>query len=237
MKKKTGYHDSAIRLEGGLFTPDMLETMRVGDAPMQKQSEYKISFALGDEIGIAFQRARGIWRESSELMASREPEVSPRATADCICRILHDSLGYPVIEPLNELVSGYPLTFMISDSLPVLVAPYICGLDAINPRFSPEGGRSRSPFLLLQEFLNSLEKTVPNRWGVVTNGKCVRLLRESHSLTRPEYLEFDIETMLSEENASDFSGFAAFWRIMHHTRAGLEKNSEPIWDRWVSEGL
>ena len=76
-----------------------------------------------------------------------------------------------------------------------------------------ERGRNtrRSPHALVQEYLNHSESL----WGVVTNGSRLRLLRDSARLSRPTYLEFDVEAML-EGNA--YGEFTALYRLVHSTR-------------------
>ena len=50
---------------------------------------------------------------------------------------------------------------------------------------------------------------------MVTNGAKLRLLRDSARLSKPTYLEFDIQAMM-EGNA--YGDFAALYRLLHATR-------------------
>jgi len=50
----------------------------------------------------------------------------------------------------------------------------------------------RSPHALVQEYLNRSDSV----WGIVTNGRQLRLLRDSSRITKPTYLEFDLEGMI-----------------------------------------
>jgi hypothetical protein len=72
----------------------------------------------------------------------------------------------------------------MAGSLPVLVAPHTLGLDEADARFAVQGGGNRSPFQAMQELLNASE---PLQWGIVSNGKQLRLLRDAASLTRPSW--------------------------------------------------
>ena len=69
----------------------------------------------------------------------------------------------------------------------------------------PQGGRS--PHALVQEFLNRDEAL----WGVATNGYRLRLLRDSQRMTRPTFLEFDLEGMIT---GSQYAEFALLYRLL-----------------------
>ncbi len=77
----------------------------------------------------------------------------------------------------------------------------------------PEGNtRYRmSPHALLQEYLNVTEHT----YGLVTNGKLIRLLRDNGRITRLTYLEFNLEKIFEEDLYADF---ALFYRLLHVSR-------------------
>jgi len=50
-------------------------------------------------------------------------------------------------------------------------------------------GHEGEPARLLQSYLNETD----HLWGIVSNGRQLRILRDNASLTRPAYLEFDLE--------------------------------------------
>jgi hypothetical protein len=57
-----------------------------------------------------------------------------------------------------------------------------------------------------------------HQWALVSNGKTLRLLRDAATLTRPSYLEFDLQDLLAGQRLAEFA-FA--WRLLHASRAGL----------------
>lgn len=59
----------------------------------------------------------------------------------------------------------------------------------------------------MQELLNASSR---HTWGMVSNGKRLRLLRDAASLTRPTYLEFDLADLLGAERYAEFSNV---WRL------------------------
>ncbi len=71
--------------------------------------------------------------------------------------------------------------------------------------------------------------------GPISNGLSLRILRDNPSLTRPAYIEVDLETIFTEELLADFS---AFWLLAHASRFG---NAEALptdcpWERWRDAG-
>lgn len=71
---------------------------------------------------------------------------------------------------------------------------------------------ARTPHDLLQQALNAAGKP---GWGIVTNGRILRLLRTYHHTFTPGYVEFDLESIFAERN---FSDFRAFLRLTHSSR-------------------
>ena len=72
-------------------------------------------------------------------------------------------------------------------------------------------GERLSPHTLVQEYLNRSDHV----WGIVTNGLVLRLLRQSAHLSRPSFLEFDLERMLEGDH---FSDFVLLYRLLHRSR-------------------
>ncbi|MBU9541143.1 N-6 DNA methylase [Burkholderia multivorans] len=92
--------------------------------------------------------------------------------------------------------------------------------------------RRRSPFMLTQEALNASDDSL---WALVSNGLSLRILRDNPSLTRPAYIEIDLEAIFAEELLADFG---AFWLLAHASRFG---NAEALptdcpWERWRDAG-
>ncbi len=84
-------------------------------------------------------------------------------------------------------------------------------LDKADPRLGLDG-RRQAPHGILQEHLNASD---PALWGVVANGAKLRVLRDNASLTRPAYIEADLDLIFSEELYPDF---AALWLAAHASR-------------------
>jgi hypothetical protein len=72
-------------------------------------------------------------------------------------------------------------------------------------------------------------------WGIVANGTRLRLLRDNPSLTRPAFIEADLERIFEEGLYPDF---AALWLIAHASRsAPTAAGAAGCWlERWRAEG-
>ncbi len=226
-----------LRLEGALFFPEILEKTALGDGPCQTPADYQLpkGLKLHDEYGRAFQIAQAQWKSFAATLERKDldPTAQSRAFAT---EFLRDALGYTDIAPTAPIeihARKYPVsTLAAAGKLPVVIAPHTQELDTPDYAFAIEGGgaRKKSPAQLLQEFLNA---SPDHTWGLVTNGRKIRLLRDSATLTRPSFLEADLETVLSGARYPDF---AAAWRILHASRAAASANHETAWDLWRKEG-
>lgn len=228
-----------IRLEGALFTPDLLEKICLGDGPFQSREDYAVpkGLQLSSEYGRAFHIAKAQWAEFSASFG-KDAADSGVWTRRYVRDFFRDVLGYPNVReadgPITLSGMRYPVPLLldgIDGRLPAAVAPYGSALDAFSRDFGVEGGgRRKTPFQMLQEFLNACEAA---RWGVAVNGRSLRLLRSSRSLTRPCFLEFDLERIMEETRYPDFK---ALWLVLHYSRSGLADGTSPVWERWRERG-
>ncbi|WP_240479179.1 Eco57I restriction-modification methylase domain-containing protein [Delftia tsuruhatensis] len=157
-------------------------------------------------------------------------------TTAFVHELLRDAFGYTTLQVAQGQQVGelrYPVSLMAS-TLPVLVAPHTLGLDEADARFAVQGGgnRKKAPFQAMQELLNASE---PLQWGIVSNGRQLRLLRDAASLTRPSFLEVDLADLLGGQR---YAEFANVWRLLHASRASRPGQGATacIWEQWRSEG-
>lgn len=80
----------------------------------------------------------------------------------------------------------------------------------------------------MQEYLNRSEESL---WGIVTNGRVLRLLRDSSSLAGQSFLEFDLEAMFEGEV---FSDFVALFMVAHQSRVEVPPDA-PASDCWLEK--
>jgi hypothetical protein len=210
----------ALTIEGGLLSPDWLARVAALDAGGQGEADYRIlkGLQLRDEIGRYWRIAQAYWTDfAAGHESGTKPEAAQALTERFILGLLRESFGFSSIaaaEPVVIAERSYPIGFTsLGDRVPVVIAPAGIGLDTLAPAFG-EGGRRRSAFGLAQEYLNAAEGAT---WGLTTDGLALRVLRDNASLTRPAWIEADLERIFKEERYSDF---AALWLLAHETRFG-----------------
>ncbi|MEX1214726.1 N-6 DNA methylase [Saccharospirillum sp.] len=227
----------SLRLEGALFLPDQLEKAALGQATLQTEADYHTpkGLKLKDDYSRAFQIANAQWQHVVRLFERTDTDPQ-HATTTFVQELLRDAFAYHSIQPVAGLTLGerhYPID-LLSGQLPIVVAPHHLGLDTPDERFSitDSGSRKKTAFQLAQEFLNASNEHL---WAIVTNGKQLRLLRDAATLTRPSFLEIDLQDLLSGQR---FAEFAMAWRLLHASRAG--QASEPpeacVWEAWREAG-
>jgi hypothetical protein len=209
-------HALTLRIEGGLFGPDLLEALAAADLPGQKAVDFGLPAgrSLTGEIAAAFNDARTLWQTFHNRLARlREDDPATSVTRDGWVIPCLSLLGYDLrYNPRAYQVDG--LTFAIShrageeESAPPV---HIVGYRQELGRLAPSGRPRLSPHALVQEYLNRSEAL----WGLVTNGRTLRLLRDSTFVHRQAYVEFDLETLFGEER---FADFVLLYRLLHRTR-------------------
>lgn len=223
-----------LRLEGALLLPDVLEKAAQGNASLQTADAYHVpkGFTVQEEYGRAFRIAQAQWKAFSSTFErdDLDPSLTTRGFVE---EFLRDALGYADLHRVEPIAVGerrFPIDALAANVLPVVIASHNLELDDPAPRFAPAGGgaRRKSAFQLVQEFLNVSSDC---NWGLVTNGRRLRLVRDAATLTRPSFIEFDLETILAEARYPDF---AALWRLLHASRAG--KRGEAVWENWRTDG-
>ncbi len=255
ISRTNGLNLPALRLEGGLFLPDILEKAALGQGRLQAEADYGLpkGLRLRDEASRAFQIASAQWRTFAALL-DRTDFNAQRASVQFVSELLRDALAYPAVAAVSGVPVGdrvYPITHLAHPApaaqaagakpVAIVVAPHNQGLDDADPRFAVQGSgaKRKTPFQLAQEFLNA---SPAHEWALVTNGRSLRLLRDAATLTRPSYLEVDLQDLLAGQR---FVEFGSAWRLLHASRAGLldlaaedsQKGPPPVaWATWQQAG-
>jgi hypothetical protein len=206
----------SLRIEGGFLAAEIVDDIAEGKAAGQKPRDFGFTDQthLIDQISAAWSDARGFWQSFwRRAETPQEGETGVSFTRAQWAIPLFNVLGYDLaLQDRAAEVDG--LTFAISHradaaagSPPVHVVGAWQSLDR-----RAESGRPRlAPHSLVQEYLNRTEYL----WGVVTNGRTLRLLRDSQLIRRQAYIEFNLETMFNGEH---FADFALFFRLLHRSR-------------------
>jgi hypothetical protein len=227
----------AVRLEGGLLGPDILERLETGQLPGQRPADFGLSpgRSLVDEVAAAYRDARDLWqifRRRLDRLPEDDPATGP--TREGWVAPLLNLLGYN-LRYNRQAVEVDGIKFGVShragendDAPPV----HIVGARRELGRVDPSAYPRLSPHALLQEFLNRSDRL----WGLVTNGRVLRLLRKSPLLRRQAYVEFDLEAIFEGER---FREFNLFYRLIHRSRlpAGVADGHECWLERYHQEAL
>ncbi len=227
---------ATLTLEGGLFLPDQLQKATQGLASAQQDADYRLPKGLKakDEYSRAFQIACAQWQDFAQQLERRDIDAT-QLTTRFVQELLRDAFGYnlsPQTQPQEVDGRHYPVSFL-AGNLPILVAPHTLGLDDADTSMAIEGSgrRRKTPFQAMQELLNASE---PLQWGIVSNGRQLRLLSDAASLTRPSFLEIDLADLLGSKR---YAEFANVWRLLHASRASTDaQRTSCVWERWRHEG-
>jgi len=240
MRTRSTFSFETATLEGSLFVPDRLEKFAQGALDSELPLRLPAGLAPSDEIGRSFRIATALWKDFSRRRAQANHRV---VTRDFLAKFFRDALGYDLGDPAapaapspdGETPSS-PLPFRLTapDRFPIFFSSHREGLDHADRFFS--GGalapRKRTVTAFAQEFLNAEDSSL---WALATDGLRIRLLRDNASLTRPCWLEFDLERILSEERYPDY---AVLWRVLYHSRVGLTPDAKSSdWETLRKTGI
>jgi hypothetical protein len=207
----------SIRIEGGLFSSDLLEQLDRNDLPGQRAADFGLSGSLSDEVAAVFSEARALW----DMFQQRLQRLGDQSSPAQITRVTRNQwhipffslLGYD-LQPNPEPFQFGQLVFPIShragslpDAPPVHLVAVTQPLGSVDPTTRPRW----SPHVLVQQYLNQSDAL----WGIVANGSLVRLLRTSSLISRQSYLEIDLASIFAENRFDDF--FRAY-RLLHRSR-------------------
>lgn len=209
----------ALSIEGGLLAPDFLNRIAHLEAGEQEETDYDTprGLKLRDEIGRYWKIAQNLWQDFSTWQTRTDVDTRALTSDRFLEPLLRHVLGFGDLRAIGQITLGeriFPIGLSAgAGRVPIVVAGHDQPLDKLDARFG-DGSRRRSPFLLAQEYLNA---TPDAQWAIVTNGLKLRVLRDNPSLTRPAYIEADLEAIFNEGLYPDFT---TLWLLAHASRFG-----------------
>lgn len=99
---------------------------------------------------------------------------------------------------------------------------------------------ARAPQAMLQDYLNREDRAL---WGVLSNGRVLRLLRDASALTRQSFIEFDLDAIFADQLYADFrvlfltvhaSRFAPRLDEKASKAAAAEEDEQDSEDEWTA---
>ena len=225
----------AVRTEGGLLPADLLEKIRSADPAVPGIKDADFGLAAGDRLREAITRSWnrlvGAWAALEVVrVAAEADEALVGATRDRFLLPLFEELGFgrlPVARGLEIEGTAYPISHRYADRVPVHLTGY--GVDLDHRTKGVPGAAGAAPHALVQEYLNRSDASL---WGIVSNGRTLRLLRDSTSLTRQAYVEWDLEGIFAGEQ---YAEFALLWTVLHRSRFEGEKPADCLLERWTKK--
>jgi hypothetical protein len=224
-----------VRTEGGLLPSDLLEKIRAADSDVPGLKDADFVLPAGERAREAttrsWNRLVGSWAALEAVRVgayANDPMVGP--TRDRLLVPLFEELGFgrlPVARAVEIDGTSYPISHNWDGRVPVHLVGYGVELDTRTK--GVRGAAGAAPHALLQEYLNRADEAL---WGVVSNGRTLRLLRDSTSLTRQAYVEFDLEAIFAGELYADF---ALLWFVLHRTRFEGERPADCLLERWTKK--
>lgn len=226
----------SIRIEGAILSPDILE--RIEEAPGQRPVDFGLNATakVKDEIARAWADAQDYWRifqRKLETLKADSPATTETRQQWMVP--LLGLLGYQLdYQSRGAELNGkiYNISHRATNhaQAPVQIVGYRepAGLDR-----KPERSTLRmSAHAVVQEYINLNEQL----YGIVTNGRVLRLLRDSSRLIKLSYLEFDLDRIFTD---GLFSDFAILYRLLHASRLPVTNDTaaESLIERYHQDSL
>ena len=226
----------SIRIEGAILSPDIID--RLEELPGQKPADFGLDSGtkVKDEIARAWADAQDYWRIFQRKLDTLKPDASGATETRNLWIVpLLGLLKYDLeFQKSGAELNGknYAISHRVTNRgqtpLHIVGIRDPAGLDR-----KPANATLRmSAHAVVQEFLNLDEQL----YGLVTNGRMLRLLRDSSRLIKQSYLEFDLERIFTD---GLFADFAILYRLLHATRLPLssEAAAESLIERYHQDSL
>ena len=222
-----------LRSEGGLLPPDILQRIAQNDPdlPGLTAEDYHLvgTETLAEAITGSWNHLVGLWQGLQEALRQLgEGDHATGVTRERFLLPLLQELGYGRLPKAGAGTfqvedRSYPISHLYQHS-PIHLLGAGVPLDRRTEGVS--GAATASPHGLLQHFLNSSDAHL---WGIVSNGRVLRILRDHYSLTQQAYVEFDLESIFDGEL---FHAFRLLWLVCHQSRVEADKADECWLERW-----
>ncbi|MGW4023870.1 Eco57I restriction-modification methylase domain-containing protein [Streptomyces sp. NPDC005009] len=240
---RTALAFTAVTTVGGLLPADML--LRIAEArnlPGTKPADYGLpaSVPVRDEAERAWEYLKPLWRDLRAALPSDPvtgaPSADPtgRAGTDWLAQLFRKldfgaltEVGAAGVPADSDPEKRFPVSHRHGPALVHLV-PWNQELDK-----RPAAGQVPAQSML-QDCLN---RTEAHLWAVLTNGRRLRLLRDSSSFATAAYVEFDLEAIFDGEL---FSEFVLLYCVLHASRFAVAEGAAPAgcWlEKWRAEAV
>ena len=212
---------STVTSSGMLLPLDLLVRIADGDANLPGLTPDAYHLRSGERLNEAASRAwtqcKAAWDSfRRKLAALPASDTGTTLTRNEWLLPLFQELDYGRLQPKPAIVideKTYPVSHRWEEHVPIHLLSAKIPLDKRTA--GVDGAATRSPYSMVQELLNRSGKF---RWGMVSNGLKLYLLRDNNSLSRAANVEFDLEAMMDGEVYADFM---LLWLLCHQSRVEI----------------
>ncbi|MER6784933.1 DNA methyltransferase [Streptomyces sp. NPDC000658] len=240
---RTALAFTAVTTVGGLLPADML--LRIAEArnlPGTKSADYGLpaSVPVRDEAERAWEYLKPLWRDLRTALpsdpATGAPAADPtgRAGTDWLAQLFR-KLDFGALTEVGA--AGIPADSDADKRFPVSHrhGPALVHLIPWNQELDKRPAAGQVPAQsMLQDCLN---RTEAHLWAVLTNGRRLRLLRDSSSFATAAYVDFDLEAIFDGEL---FSEFVLLYCVLHASRFEVAEGAAAsgCWlEKWRAEAV
>lgn len=235
---------TCIHIFGHILSEDIIKSIETDNSLFgNRESDFAIEgHSVNKEIDYVWS---GVRRDWDYCMKDRNFTNDPYGTKSVrkFMRSFLTSLGYVLEEQKSSITVGSK-SFNITAICPGCEdLPFIIEGDRINETSSiatsdkcsldyrAKGERQqKSPHAKMLEYLNATE----NIYGIVTNGKIIRVIRNSGQLVKLTYLEFDLEKIIEEDH---YSEFVILFRLLHASRFAKRGEDSIIFEQYFNQSI
>jgi hypothetical protein len=226
---------TSVRTVGGLLPADMLIRIAEGkDVSGSRPADYHVVGvrSVQDAAERHWDFLKGAWRALRDTIGDAGHEPSGLAAENWLLPLFEEH-GFGRLEriPAGIQSSDRTATFPVTHRwrhVPI----HLVGWDTDLDHRPPSGGLP--PQSMLQECLNRSDEHL---WGLLSNGRQLRLLRDSSSLAGAAFIEIDLEAMFDGEL---FDEFVLLYRLLHVSRFEIPDGAAPsaCWlEKWRIEAI
>lgn len=232
---------TSIHIYGHFLSDDILHSIEM-DNTLKGNSEqdFGLDAPVLHTIDYVWSSFRNDWKFFNERSAAGDPYGTRRSRE--LMERLFSCLGYELTRQTSStLVNGssFEISHICQDlkNLPIIVIGDKTGdadidtLDKCSLDYRAKGAmRKKSPHATMLEYLNNTE----NVYGIVANGRVLRILRNTGQLVKLTYIEFDLQRMLEEDK---YTEFCLMFRLLHATRFRVSGDEQCIMERYFNMSI
>jgi hypothetical protein len=240
---RTALAFTAVTTVGGLLPTDML--LRIAEArnlPGTASADYGLpaSVPVRDEAERAWEYLKPLWRDLRAELPSDPTTGAPaadptgRAGTDWLAQLFR-KLDFGALTEVGP--AGIPADSDPDKHFPVSHrhGPALIHLIPWNQELDKRPAPGQVPAQsMLQDCLN---RTDAHLWAALSNGRRLRLLRDSSSFATAAYVEFDLEAIFDGEL---FSEFVLLYCVLHASRFTVPEGTAAsgCWlEKWRTEAV